>query len=354
VRVSAGLAQSSTDIDVVAGPATNRTIALNAGLLTVAAPHSKGGAGSASATIVIASKAQGTGAPTLLSGNVADLVVPAGSWTITAADGAARASRTIAVASGARVDAEIPLAAGRLRLDAGRTPAADILYVVTEDDPESPNGRREIVRSLAPAPEFVLPAGSYTVFARGAGGEVRETLTLRPGDDVSRTINLQTGRLALVSRLTGPGPADPDLAPSWRVIRGDDGREAARATDFAPTFELAAGRYRVEGRVGGQNAIVSRDVDIKGGGEQRLQVDLPAGRIRLKSTDATAGLVLADVYWEISDDRGRVVWRTGQAQPSLVLASGRYKVRLEMRERSSEAAFEVKAGDNRTIEVTPG
>lgn len=362
VRITAGLAQTTVDVEVGAEAAVPRTVALDAGLLTVLAPHAKTAAGSPTATIAIAAQSAGTTAPTLLSGAVADLIVPAGAWTITATDGLARATRTITVTSGARLDAELPLMAGRLTLDPGRNSSGDILWLVTEDDPDSPGGRREIARSLAPSPQFVLPAGTYTIFARTAGGELRDTLTLRPGDEITRNLAVQTARLALAVRFQGTAPlpvpgnptADADLPLSWRILRADDGRQVAAATEPTPAFDLAAGRYHIEARIGAQNALLVRDVEVRAGADQRLQFEVPAGRIRLRTPDTSGGLVLADVYWEITDDRGRTVWRTGLPQPALVLVAGRYRVRLEWRNRVTDAAFEVRAGDNRTIELTPG
>jgi Ca-activated chloride channel family protein len=60
---------------------------------------------------------------------------------------------------------------------------------------------------------------------------------------------------------------------------------------------------------------------------------------------------VGDVFWEIKDANGRTVLRTSQPQPAALLAPGRYIVRSETRDRPLQSAIEVKAGENRTIEI---
>jgi hypothetical protein len=79
-----------------------------------------------------------------------------------------------------------------------------------------------------------------------------------------------------------------------------------------------------------------------------------AGYVRLRLADSASGLVPADLFWRVSDAAGRLVWRTSQFEPQLVLTAGRYSVKLEMRERVIEQRFEVKAGETRKVEIAGG
>ena len=51
------------------------------------------------------------------------------------------------------------------------------------------------------------------------------------------------------------------------------------------------------------------------------------------------------------DAAGRTVWRTSQAEPKALLAPGRYLVRAETRARRIERAIDVKAGEQRVVEL---
>ena len=59
----------------------------------------------------------------------------------------------------------------------GGPPLADVVFQVFEDDPDAPQGRRELMRSAAARPSFSLPAGTYYVVARHGAAEARERLT---------------------------------------------------------------------------------------------------------------------------------------------------------------------------------
>ncbi len=57
------------------------------------------------------------------------------------------------------------------------------------------------------------------------------------------------------------------------------------------------------------------------------------------------------MFWEIKDEDSHTVLRTSQPQPTALLAPGRYVVTSETRDRPLQSAIEVKAGENRTIEI---
>ncbi|HXF54335.1 MAG TPA: hypothetical protein VNK52_09455, partial [Hyphomicrobiaceae bacterium] len=69
--------------------------------------------------------------------------------------------------------------------------------------------------------------------------------------------------------------------------------------------------------------------------------------------DGVGGLA-ADAFWQISDAAGRLVWRTSQFEPDLVLAAGRYTARVELRERVLEQRFEIRAGETRRVDIAGG
>ena len=80
-------------------------------------------------------------------------------------------------------------------------------------------------------------------------------------------------------------------------------------------------------------------------------LDTGAGGIQLKLSGVGPGLGLGDVYWQIQDERGATVWRTIETEPVLALGAGRYRVRVEVKDREFEQTIDVKAGDFRVIEL---
>src|SRR5262249_17777897 len=146
------------------------------------------------------------------------------------------------------------LASGRLELTAARGTASapgeavneDVTFILYQDDPDAPQGRREVVRSAAAAPTFMLPAGTYYVTARTPTSEVREQLASGAGDTVRRTLPLSRARLKLGATLGGQ-PATAANPVTFRVVRlGTEPQEVFRTTAAEPELDLAAGRYRLE------------------------------------------------------------------------------------------------------------
>ena len=112
----------------------------------------------------------------------APLVLPAGTYTVKAEYGRARQERTATAAVGTLAALEIPLDAGRLKLRTidreGGGEVDRVAYVVSEDDPDSKQGRRVVARSAAVMPDLTLPAGTYYVSARRGAAEARDRVLL--------------------------------------------------------------------------------------------------------------------------------------------------------------------------------
>src|SRR5690606_28841763 len=116
---------------------------------------------------------------------------------------------TVAPAAGTSFDTV--LTAGRLELSATRGTAGapgeavtdGVTYILHRDDPDAPQGRREIARSAAAAPAFMLPAGTYYVTARTATAETREQIAVGAGDLVRRALPLALAHVQLSATLGG-------------------------------------------------------------------------------------------------------------------------------------------------------
>jgi hypothetical protein len=215
---------------------------------------------------------------------------------------------------------------------------------------------------------FTLPPGTYFVVARQGSAEVRERVLLNGGDDMARTFILGLGRLTVQSRLQGYSGAISNDPVTYRVLRldpplpsatePDSGQptgpqEVARTGAPTATLDLAAGRYRIESQLGGQNVRAVRNVEIRPGAAQSVTIDYPAARVHFRLVGAAAKTATSDLYWDIRDSNDVSVWRTVQAEPRAFLAAGRYKLRIETRDRRYDTAFEVKAGENLNLELDP-
>ncbi len=365
VEASAGLVTVRRPIEITGQDATPITVNLDAAMLAISAPMAKAAKSAPDTTITLhavgsGSRADGSRpADTALwigRGGRSDVVVPAGSYRVRASAGLASAERIVTAGSGITAEIELPLNAGRLVLDeqagAGRNTGRNregMQIVLEADDPDDSTGRRELYRSASRRLDLVVPAGSYLMSLRKDGTEVKERYIVKPGDILLRQITVPIARLRLAGTLGRTAPTG--LPVSYRVERLDAAaRIMRRWSESEPVLQLTPGRYRIEARVGAQNAVAVREVELRASAsEQRLDMDVGAGRVLLKL--AGGGLGLGAVYWQIQNERGESIWRTGQAEPVLALAAGRYVVQADSGEHSHERTFEVRSGDNVTIEV---
>lgn len=360
VEARLDLAVARKTIEVGTAAAEPVRMVFNAGVLTPSAAALKDGNSPEPAVYSIRDGKSAAGQPAAPAlwigrGSGSDIVLPAGTYLVRAETGLVARDIAVTLEPGQRKPVDFVFGSGRLEVSAvlgdDGPPLDRVTFIVSEDDPDASRGRREIARSAATRPEFVLPAGTYYITARFGTAEQRTRIALSAGDVVKRTIPLGLSRLKLSTRFDKLPQAKAHGILS-RVIRLDgDQDEAARSMGPDPEFLLPSGRYRVETQIGQQNARVERTMTLKAREDLQAAVPLEAGHVTLKIGDGLAGGL--DMFWEVVDAANRVVWRTSQSEATMILASGRYVARLELRDRKVQRAFDVAAGEQKIVAMGP-
>jgi Ca-activated chloride channel homolog len=358
VEARLGLANAHQSVDVSANAPTSVRLNLNAGVLKMLARAAKT-AQPLPTPVFTVTPVDGGKAPLWIGRETQpEIVLPAGDYKVSAEDGLARQEQTVKIAPATGTTFDAMLATGRLGLTAARGNGSDpadisapgVTFIVYEDDPDSPQGRREVTRSAAPSPTFTLPAGTYYVTARMGGSELKEQLALGAGDAVKRTFAFNLAHLILSAKIEGaPSPDAPPL--TYTIFRLDgEPREVVRTQAKEPDLELSAGRYRVESALGATNVRAAAEVTLTAGQAQKILLKLGAGRVTLRLASEQAATAV-DVFWEVRDDKKQFVLRSSEPQPTALLAPGRYIVTSETRDKQLRSAFELKVGETRTFDV---
>jgi Ca-activated chloride channel homolog len=362
VEARDGVASAHTTVDVSEQGPTLANVILNGGTLQVRGQAQKTGAPISDAILTISSAGQSpdpkkdaAGPPVaVFKGSEGTATLPAGRYVVRVEHGLVRTERLIVIPAGGLGRVDVPVNGALVQLIATGRDGVLLdapVFSVLEDDPDAPRGRREIARSAARQAEFMLPPGTYYVNVRQGSAEAQERVAVGPGDVVRRTLLLAVGRLTLATR-AGAGGAQPAVPVSYRVDRIDGVPADTITTSRASTdLYLSTGRYRVEGRYGVMNARLMREVEVKAGQTLQLVFEHQAGTAKLRLLGA-AGTPLSEVFWEIRDPSGRMVWTTGQSEPSVTLQAGRYQVRAETREKRYERAFDLASGEAKVFEMT--
>lgn len=299
--------------------------------------------------------AKGTAAPVILKTIEPEIALPPGNYLVSVTDGALRIERPVGIVAGESVSIANVLSLGVLELSATATrdgpPIDDVVYAIYEDDPDAPQGRREVTRSAAHAPHFKLPAGTYYVVARRGPAEARDRVAVRSGEIERKSMSLDIGKIAIAvrfpaSRLDNEGPI------RHRIQRLDvQPNETMTASGSTVTLDLAAGQYRVESRVGIGNVRAQRDIRLRPGETERISINHAAAGARFRMLDPASRKPLSDVSFEVRDPAGRPVWTGLGMEPRALLLAGRYVVRAEGRGLTLEQPFDLAAGEERTVEV---
>ncbi len=346
VQARLGLAEARQTIAVDDGKPSVARLNLKAGRLIL--PAIPGGQDDALLTIT---KSGEENEPVYVGRRVAGaLFASEGAYILRVDRGVSQSAHEVSVEAGK--DVKIPASSnlGGLTLAARSSqegPAVrSVLFTISEDDPDSPGGRREVARSAAPNPSFALPAGTYYVTARAKQAEANERIAVSAGATLDKTVILALARLS-VSASTSEAISGTQADLDVRIISvGGQEKEMARSSEKSPSFTLPSGQYRVEARLGSENAMAAADASLQAGGDTQVDLKIAAGRVELVRRSGGR----KDDIIEVLDTDGQVVWHAGGGDTSsALLAPGSYTYRLP---DGSSASFTVKNGERLTLKVS--
>ncbi len=290
-----------------------------------------------------------------LARDAASLVLAEGLYQLDVTTGFAHQSHAIEIKAGSVVRPALAAVAKLIvdvkglsakQLAAARiTVARDATDLATSDDKQAVT-----VRSTAAKATFQLPSGTYRVALDAFGSQATGIVVLPPGQTVRHEIGLSQMALRVATKIAGAGQT-ANAGVRYRVWRAaQPSLVIASSRRPEPTFHLTAGKYRIESRIGQQNAVIVREFDIEGAGRGTLELRHEAGEISFTiSGDST---VHDGTYWEVTDAAGRMVWRSFETAPKLVLAPGAYHASAAYKLERWSAKFIVVSGHQQTVNLT--
>jgi Ca-activated chloride channel family protein len=356
VEAKLGQASARQTLEVKPEGPTAAKLSLGAGVLNLKAQADRGGTALANPLVTVFAKDGDVQRPVWIGRDgAAQLVLPAGAYLVRVEDGLATQTSEVALAAGAGVDVSPVLGTGLLELGAVSAATGEALqevtYTIEEDDPDSPQGRREVARSADPQAVFTLPAGTYYVAARSGAAEAHDRIALGSGATVKHTATLNLVPITVNVTTASPpagGPGDTQQQPIVIRILSEDGqaREIGRAHGATGTFQLPPARYRVEAEVMGLNVKSLGVIDLSSGRGGNVQLKLEQGEVSVIAGPS------AGRHWRITDANGRTVMHSGRRGADAVrLAPGRYVLLSDGADQRTEQAFDLKSGERRQLTV---
>ncbi len=214
VEASLGLAKARQVVEVGSKGRTSAQLGLAAGILKINGHADKDGNALADPIVTVAAISEGGGtsraaetAVWIARDPTAEIVLPAGTYKVRIEDGLANKEMQVSVTPGNAVEAQMVLGTGRLELSAaangGAEAMTDVVYTLAEDDPDAPQGRRDVARSADPAPVFILPAGTYYLSAQSGAAEVRDRIAVGSGTTVKHLLTFNAVKLSVAVQVDG-------------------------------------------------------------------------------------------------------------------------------------------------------
>ena len=285
-------------------------------------------------------------------------IVPAGDYQISVRHRHITAAQRITLSAGETRDVPLHLNASLLRLEARHSPDGaplqDVLYIITRAAQTEGDRNIEVLRTAAPIPQIALTKGRYTVTAISGNAQTKRDVTLTPGSTEDVTLLMGTGKLRL-SVTSGDDTAFSEIV-RYRILAraekpGGKPRLVHQTARPRPEIDLAAGSYVVEATIGEANGKATTKVNVTAGSKQDVVLMAQTGIVNLTATGNNAMGPRHNMFWSVEDDGNRIVFRSSLTRPRLVLAAGRYRVRLSRGTQEYLHTFEVSAGSNQLISV---
>jgi hypothetical protein len=216
------------------------------------------------------------------------------------------------------------------------------------------NGSPRMVKDeKAPAPTFVLPAGTYVVNVAFGLANMTKTVHLR-AERMSEVFDIPAGGLRIEGRV-----GDVKIPPSqisFELYKGSqfepgDKRALATAIMTGDVVLVPEGTYHIVSNYGDANARVRSDIRVQVGKLTDAAVNHRAAVITLKLVSDRGGEARANTQWSVLTPGGDVVKESIGAFPRVVLAEGEYRAIARNDNKTYQREFRVVNGVDGEVEV---
>ena len=193
----------------------------------------------------------------------------------------------------------------------------------------------------AGAASLATEPGDYVVEASYGTVKVERKVALLEGQRLTVTFVLNAGGLRILPKLKQIGlPAARPFTSIYKSSGADTGSLVAITEEPGEVLRLGAGSYHIESRFQPGNAEAVTEVTIKPGRLSAVELDMTAGIARLDAS----GFGEREVYWIITDAKGKSLPGIPGPTADVVLKPGRYVLRTRIDGAEKDSAFTIEPG----------
>jgi Ca-activated chloride channel family protein len=280
-------------------------------------------------------------------------LIPAGTYKISGVENGKMQNWFLHAAPGKLIEIPIWKKTGRIRFDLNSgsdgTPLSAPSIKVYRTDLK-PDQLVEVARSLAKVPQFDLAPGKYLAHIIDGHSEMRHSFSIKSGHASTQTLSLRQGVLKIdVSRQT------KEEIPHLEILKLNESsgpKYIAEISYFENDLYLSPGKYRLLYRTSQTDRAQVKEIQIKSGASQTINFSSRQAYVSFSISKRDDALSRHQIFWQLFDKKGNMVWQSVEVSPSLYLSAGTYKVVAEIGNDKFRSKLRIKGKKPRKFDLS--
>lgn len=282
------------------------------------------------------------------------MLVPSGAYQLTGIDNGKLQNWEIEAEAGKRTKLPIWTNNGRLRLTlkdsrTGRQLTKPLLRIYQSETPSGETREKltEISRSTALNPQFDLIAGRYLLHLEDGLAKKWEEVIITSGETTSLDLTLERALLNINIK--------QESAAGWSAAfyRQENKKfiYAGTAVELNQPITLTPGTYRIIMHKGEQKNLLTNAIKLTAGKQRTLRFAATTTPVRFQISDREDPLSRHQIFWQLYEQKGGLIWQSTKPTPSVNLTKGRYVIHAEIGKDKYRRAIRIGSRGPATIDL---
>lgn len=288
-----------------------------------------------------------------LSPQAQNKLIPSGAYKISAIDNGKMQNWFIHAEPGKAIAIPVWKKTGRIRFKLQRAdngaPLSSALLKLYRTDLRQ-DKLVEVARSFAGSPQFDLEPGKYLAHLKDGYSEARFSFSIQAGTVLEEVLSLNQGFLKV--NYEAKNPDDLSRLEIMKIDQVSGSKFIAELSDFSEIIKLSPGQYRLNFRVSQTARASLQDIVIKSGKTKTLSLKPRLSEVTFLVSKKNDALSRHQIFWQLFDKKGRMIWQSSEAEPRVLLSSGTYKVVAEIGSDRFQSKIRIKARAPKTFDLS--
>jgi len=280
-------------------------------------------------------------------------LIPAGTYKISGIENGKMQNWFLHASPGKLIEIPIWKKTGRIRFDLKITSGGTALsapYIKVYRTDLKPDKLVEVARSRAKTPQFDLAPGKYLAHIIDGHAEMRHSFSIKAGHFASQPLSLDQGGLK-VDILRQNQKEAPHLE-ILKLNENSDPKYITELSDFKNGIKLSPGKYRLIYRTSQSDRARVKDVKIINGATKTVKFATRQAYVSFSISKRDDALSRHQIFWQLFDEKGHMVWQSVEPKPSLYLSTGTYKIVAEIGNDKFRSKLRIKGKNPRKFDLS--